>query len=107
MPKGALALIMHASEMPDGNHWQKVIAKEAVNNLVKYSGCKNATILFSLDRHLLVAEIQDDGQGFDISAPTSRNGLQNMKARAEKIRGKLEIGSSQGKGTSIRLEVKC
>jgi len=33
VPKGALALIMHASEMPDGNHWQKVIAKEAVKAL--------------------------------------------------------------------------
>ncbi|HEY2840408.1 MAG TPA: glutamine amidotransferase, partial [Pirellulales bacterium] len=33
VPKGALALIMHASEMADGNHWQKVIAKEAVKAL--------------------------------------------------------------------------
>ena len=33
MPKGALALLMHASEMPDGNHWQKVIAKEAIRAL--------------------------------------------------------------------------
>ena len=27
---GALALIMHASEMADGNHWQKVIARAAI-----------------------------------------------------------------------------
>jgi len=33
VPKGALALVMHASEMADGNHWQKVIAKEAVKAL--------------------------------------------------------------------------
>jgi uncharacterized membrane protein/Mg-chelatase subunit ChlD len=33
VPKGALALIMHASEMADGNHWQKVIAKEAIKAL--------------------------------------------------------------------------
>ncbi|MFK8114945.1 MAG: VWA domain-containing protein [Rubripirellula sp.] len=30
---GALALIMHASEMAEGNHWQKVIAKAAVEQL--------------------------------------------------------------------------
>ncbi len=30
---GALALIMHASEMPEGNYWQKVIAKAAVEQL--------------------------------------------------------------------------
>ncbi len=32
-PVGALALIMHASEIPRGNHWQKVIAREAVKVL--------------------------------------------------------------------------
>ncbi|MEM6978986.1 MAG: VWA domain-containing protein, partial [Planctomycetota bacterium] len=30
---GALALIMHASEMPKGNYWQKVIAKAAIEQL--------------------------------------------------------------------------
>lgn len=33
VPRGALALIMHASEMADGNYWQKVIAKEAIKLL--------------------------------------------------------------------------
>jgi uncharacterized membrane protein len=31
--KGGLILIMHASEMADGNHWQKVIAKLAIERL--------------------------------------------------------------------------
>ena len=30
---GALALIMHASEMAEGNHWQKVIAKASIEQL--------------------------------------------------------------------------
>ena len=30
---GALGLIMHASEMADGNHWQKVIARAAIEQL--------------------------------------------------------------------------
>jgi len=33
VPKGALALVMHASEIPEGNHWQKVIAQEAIKAL--------------------------------------------------------------------------
>lgn len=33
VPNGALAMIMHASEMADGNHWQKVIAREAIKAL--------------------------------------------------------------------------
>lgn len=39
VPKGALALIMHASEMADGNHWQKVIAKEAIKALGNEDYC--------------------------------------------------------------------
>jgi len=30
---GAMVLIMHASEIPEGNYWQKVVAKAAVNAL--------------------------------------------------------------------------
>src|SRR5262249_54575615 len=37
--KGALALVMHASEMADGNHWQKVIAKEAIKALGNEDYC--------------------------------------------------------------------
>ncbi|HIQ19619.1 MAG TPA: VWA domain-containing protein [Planctomycetes bacterium] len=33
VPRGALAMIMHATEMPNGNFWQKVIAKEALKVL--------------------------------------------------------------------------
>lgn len=33
VPQGALAIVMHASEMAEGNYWQKVIAKEAIQAL--------------------------------------------------------------------------
>jgi uncharacterized membrane protein/Mg-chelatase subunit ChlD len=33
---GAMALIMHATEMPEGNYWQKVVAKSAINALSTY-----------------------------------------------------------------------
>ncbi len=32
-PVGALAMVMHASELPDGNYWQKVVAREALKAL--------------------------------------------------------------------------
>ena len=33
MPKGALVLVMHSCEMPDGNYWGKQVAAAAVNTL--------------------------------------------------------------------------
>ena len=39
VPRGALVMLMHASEIPDGNHWQKVIAKEAIKTLGAQDYC--------------------------------------------------------------------
>lgn len=39
VPKGALALLMHASEIARGNHWQKVIAREAIKALGPQDYC--------------------------------------------------------------------
>ena len=33
---GAMALIMHASEIPEGNYWQAVVAKAAIGALSSY-----------------------------------------------------------------------
>ena len=39
MPVGALVLVMHASEMPRGNHWQKVVSREAIKMLGPQDYC--------------------------------------------------------------------
>ncbi|MGA2796761.1 MAG: VWA domain-containing protein [Thermoguttaceae bacterium] len=39
VPNGALVMIMHASEMANGNYWQKVIAREAVKALGPQDYC--------------------------------------------------------------------
>lgn len=83
-----------------------LIAKEAVNNLVKYSDCSEANIDFSVSRNILEMTISDNGKGFDTSQNFDRNGLKNMKYRAEKIGGKLSIHSEIGKGTTVMLVVK-
>jgi Mg-chelatase subunit ChlD len=36
---GALALLMHASEIPQGNYWQKVVAAEAIKTLGNQDYC--------------------------------------------------------------------
>jgi Mg-chelatase subunit ChlD/uncharacterized membrane protein len=39
VPVGALAMMMHASEMPDGNHWQKKIAVAAIDAVGNQDYC--------------------------------------------------------------------
>ncbi len=38
-PVGALAMLMHASELAEGNHWQKVVAREALKALGNQDYC--------------------------------------------------------------------
>ena len=83
-----------------------LIAKESVNNLIKYAQCAHAEIIFREESGMLVMEIKDDGKGFDPGVLTSRNGIVNMKLRAEKIGGTVSILSQPGAGTQITLKVK-
>jgi ligand-binding sensor domain-containing protein/two-component sensor histidine kinase len=83
-----------------------LIAKEAINNLVKYSECGQAEIECMEQHPYMVLKVQDYGKGFDPCASTSRNGLKNMQRRAEQIKAKLEVVSTPGKGSSIVLQVK-
>ncbi len=80
-----------------------MILKEAINNLVKYSTSKNAVIEAKLDKKIIVFEVIDNGIGFDVNAESQRNGLKNMKMRADKIGATLNINSIIGIGTRVIL----
>lgn len=86
-----------------------LIFKEAVNNAMKYSGCRNLHVTIRRQQHLLRLEVQDDGNGFDIrqagqTSSLSGNGLRNMELRTKEMKGKLNIVSMPGEGTTIALE---
>ncbi len=79
------------------------IFKEAVNNLIKYSGAFNANIFITIQHNKLLLHIEDDGKGFDLNNIVPGNGIENMTHRAENLKAKLTIESKEGKGTKILL----
>jgi ligand-binding sensor domain-containing protein/two-component sensor histidine kinase len=81
-----------------------LISKEAVNNLVKYSDCKNVKISIQKVKGHLELLIKDDGKGFE-ETNIEGNGLRNMRARADKMKGKLTVYSIMGVGTEVRLTI--
>jgi len=83
-----------------------LIAKEAVNNLIKYSECTTAEIIFSHEHSRIHLEINDNGKGFEASLPNSRNGIRNMTVRAERINARFSLDSEPGMGARIRVELK-
>ena len=87
-----------------------LIFKEAVNNALKYSGCKNLHVAINKEEQHLVLRVSDDGKGFDkeqlkvwAARSLSGNGLNNMKRRAEEMKGECVINSNLGEGTGIIL----
>jgi hypothetical protein len=80
-----------------------MLYKEALNNLVKYAGCKNAFLSLQVIDKNLIMKIEDDGIGFDTANHKPGNGLINMQQRADEMKAELVITASPGKGCSIAL----
>jgi signal transduction histidine kinase len=82
-----------------------LICKEAINNSLKYSQCKNLTVQFNHQDHKFRISVRDDGKGFNIQNEINGNGLKNMQARADEIHAKLIIDSKKNEGTVVELFV--
>jgi signal transduction histidine kinase len=85
------------------------IAQEALHNALRHAGAEHVIVRLRADNEELVLEVDDDGVGFDPSAPKLRSkrlGLTSMEERARRLGGRLEIDSTPGAGTSVRLAVR-
>ena len=78
-----------------------LIAKEAMNNIAKYSQATNAIITFQKTESTVVFTISDNGIGFENNDNSSGNGLYNIRQRCRNLQGTCTITSSQGKGTLV------
>jgi signal transduction histidine kinase len=81
------------------------IAREALVNAIKHSKARTIWVSIRWEDDSLHAEIADDGRGFDPVGQMSRThfGLSLMRERALEIGAELEIHSSPGSGTVVRL----
>jgi signal transduction histidine kinase len=83
-----------------------LIFKEAVNNVAKHAACTEVRIDLHRERSLLKLSITDNGRGFSTTSDTSEgHGLRSMSRRAAALGGRLTIGSSEGSGTRVELEL--
>jgi signal transduction histidine kinase len=83
-----------------------LVFKEAVTNIIKYSGASRVSISLTEENKIILLHIRDNGTGIPINAETQGNGLMNMKRRAEEIHASLNIKSANGEGTGIELMLK-
>jgi len=78
---------------------------ELVSNSLKYSQGTHINIQLSQVDHHIILLVEDDGIGFDESKVRSGMGLKNIKSRAERLGGVIDIDSKLGKGTTVILEL--
>jgi len=87
------------------------ILDEAILNARKHAEPDNIWVQLCLRDSVFVAEVEDDGAGFDVDAVQVRYdergslGMINMHERAELVGGKLTIASAPGEGTRVTLTV--
>jgi signal transduction histidine kinase len=82
-----------------------LIFKEAVSNVVRHSSCTEAVIQLAVEGGELVLTVSDDGEGFVLGGDGEGHGLASMRRRAEGFGGKLEFGTSNGRGTRVTVRV--
>lgn len=87
------------------------ILEEAINNARKHAQASNIRVRLRVERDLFIAQVVDDGCGFDVQAVESNYGnrgslgMINLKERADLIGGTLNIESVPDRGTRITLLV--
>lgn len=87
------------------------VFNEALTNIAKYADATEVETQINISNDQLIMIIKDNGKGFDYNAPrenttmSSGHGLRNMRRRAQRIKGKLDIVSTIGKGTTIQLSI--
>jgi len=80
-----------------------MIFKELLNNILKHARAHNVTISACTCDENVKITISDDGIGFDKNIENKGRGLNNIKTRAQRINGYIDIASLKAGGTSVTL----
>jgi two-component system sensor histidine kinase UhpB len=81
------------------------VAQEALGNALRHAEASNIDLTLRSEEGQLVLEVRDDGRGFDrATRHTDSLGLASMEERALALGGRLDVESSPGGGTCVRLE---
>lgn len=80
------------------------ILQEALANILKHAKAATVTVTVAAEGDILVISVMDDGVGAGTRIAGNGHGVGNMRQRAEKMGGTLQIVPSTN-GTTVRLSV--
>ncbi|HLB54004.1 MAG TPA: ATP-binding protein, partial [Gemmatimonadales bacterium] len=79
------------------------ITQEALRNVARHSGCREAAVALDLEDGYVRLRIEDRGCGFDADGPGPGLGLVAMQERAVLAGGEFDLRSEKGQGTRIEV----
>ncbi len=85
------------------------IVQELINNTIKHAGANSAIVQVTKNNNQIAVTVEDNGKGFDTSILRIPTGIgwNNIQSRVEFLKGKLDIQSIAGEGTSVQIEFDC
>ncbi len=79
--------------------------KEMINNVVKHADSNQCIVKVIQKKHNFCIEVSDNGKGFLLGHINGqRNGLKNLKERAEAGHGSFKIDTQTGAGTRLTFQ---
>lgn len=85
------------------------VAQELVNNAIKHAGAQHVLVQVhaSEAENLLSVTVEDDGKGFNADLLRTGEGMgwSNIRNRVDFLKGKIDVHSAPGKGTSVLMEI--
>jgi signal transduction histidine kinase len=76
---------------------------EAIQNAAKHAGTAAARVEVDAGPEALVLTVSDEGPGFDPALVEVGTGLANIRDRVDSAGGVVELSSSPGHGTRLRV----
>jgi signal transduction histidine kinase len=83
------------------------VIQELLNNVIRHASATSAVVEVNKEGNKILITVDDDGKGFDTAVLDSAPGMgwSNIRNRLNYLRGRVDIQSVPGKGSSVNVEV--
>ena len=79
------------------------LVRESLSNVARHSGAATCRVSLRREEGAARLVVEDDGHGFDLSEPSSGQGMGNLRNRVGRLNGQLLLTSSPDEGTRLEM----